>query len=476
MIDDVKGRTRLVYRDIPNITFAPEWSVAAIRQALNSHNLGLFDASGQFVDTLIADPRVTAVLNARLTGLFSREVKFRPANSSRAAKEVLDAWQQCWTYLASDGALQQIAAYQNLFGWWPSQICWDATTPLLRPILRPWHARFTFYHWDLRQYIALGQDGMKIIMAGDGKWLLHAPRGEYRAWLWGTLRSIAWAWRLRHDAQRDMAHYSEVYGAPTRVGITPAAASPTERDQFAQQISQLGANTTLLLSSGVDGAGQDYKYELVEAKSTAWQIFSGLKSDCDLDITLAILSQNLTTEVSTGSYAATQTHMEILQRGIEADNESWKITIHDQIARAFAYLNFGDADLAPWTDWDCQDRSHYDSNAKNYLAFGQALQIAAQGGVRFQKGQEALVRQFARSQFGIVLPDAIEVTEPQPKAGAGRPDEESSDAKGKEDGGGKPAPAKVPGKAKEGRSSRARSQGKPARASVRAAGRKRGTR
>ena len=418
-LQDAKGRTRLVYRDIPIISLAENWLPAGIESALRSHVIGLFDASGQLADQLIADPRVTATLNSRLAGLFGREVRFRPANKSRAAKEVCDAWVEAWPMLCSGGSLQQISAYQILFGWWPAQILWNQTTSIKRPILAPWHARYTYYHWDLRKYIALTQDGQMAIYPGDSKWVLHAPRGEYRAWMWGAVRAVAWPWLLRKFAQRDMSRFSEVHGMPTRVGIAPAAADPKERDLFAQQLSTLGAETTLLLAVGVDKSGQSYDYKLVEATSTGWQIFPGLIDRCDMDIVLAIMMQNLTTEVTGGSFAATQSHMDMRQAGIENDNESWRLTLHDQVARPFAYLNFGDPDLAPWTDWDVTPRQNYSDNGKNFLSFGQAIQIARQGGMEFTDEDD--LRKFALSNFGITLPNSIRMTEPN--SGAGKKEE-----------------------------------------------------
>jgi hypothetical protein len=182
---------RVIMRDIPNVSGLGIWTPATIRSALQGHKIGMFEMSGQLVDEIIADDRVTATLNSRLCGLFSREMMFKPANDSRAAREVLDAWVAAWPQISSRGSLMQIGAYQLLFGWWPAQLIWNTEKPIKVPRLDPWHARFTYFHWDLRKYIALTQDGSKVIFPGDGKWMLHAPRGDYRAWMWGAIRACA---------------------------------------------------------------------------------------------------------------------------------------------------------------------------------------------------------------------------------------------------------------------------------------------
>lgn len=437
--DPLKGRSigemRVIERDIPNISGLGIWNPVSVRNALNAHKIGMFEMSGMLVDDIIADDRVTSVTASRLSGLFSREVIHTPANDSREAKEVLDAWERAWPAICSHGSLLQIGAYQMLFGWWPAQLVWNTEKPIAVPRLDPWHARYTYYHWDLRRYIALTQDGSKVIFPGDGKWLLHAPRGEYRAWMWGAIRAIAKLWLLRDYALRDMSRFSEVHGMPIRKAIAPAASDPNDRDAFAKALGNLGQETTIMVTQGADQAGMNYDLELVEATATAWEIFPGLVDRCDMGITLAILMQNLTTEVKGGSFAATQSHMDIRQNGIEADNEAWKLTLHEQVARPFAYVNFGDADLAPTTCWDVTPKEDYAANGQRFYSFGQAMQVLRQAGIAFKKGKEAELRAFTRKNFGIEMPEgAIEITEPDSGAGA-KPDastQEKKDAPSKE--------------------------------------------
>lgn len=406
---DVRGRAQLVYRDIPLVTVQNSWTVDQTRAALAAHTIGQFETSAQLADAILGDDRVTATLGSRVSGLFGREVRFKPGNDSSAARECLDAWQECWPAFSGDGALAECHVYGILMGWSAAQPVWDTTTPIYKPSLRPWHPRYSYYHWPLRRYIALSQDGQIAIEPGNGKWMLHAPFGAYRGWIRGTIRALAEPWLLRHFAFRDMARYSEVHGMPTRVGEVPAASDPEERSQYAAMLSQLGSETTLLLSKGVD---QQYSYgfRLEEAKDTAWEVFPGLIDRCDMAIVLAIMFQNLTTEVKGGSYGATTAHMDIRESGLQADNAAWKYTLYNQVARVFAYLNFGDADLAPWTDWDVEPRGNYETNAKQFQQFGIAIDQMARGGVRFRDVEE--LRKFAADRFGLNGLPAFDLKEP----------------------------------------------------------------
>jgi len=138
--------------------------------------------------------------------------------------------------------------------------------------------------------------------------------------------------------------------------------------------------------------------------------FIGAIDNCDMAIVLALLFQNLTTEVKGGSFAATTSHMDIRDSGIQDDNAAWKATLHGQIARPFAQFNFGDPGLAPWTEWDVASRSQYEANARQFQAFGTAIEVMARGGLKFTN--EGQVRVFASKRFGLdELPD-FAITEP----------------------------------------------------------------
>ncbi len=413
----LKGIAKIVYRDLPLISTIVDWQVDWLRAAVRAHMWGMFEQSGQLVDAILGDDRVHATLGSRISGLFGREVRFRPANDSMAAKECLDAWVKAWPGFATVAAQTEMQAYTILMGFEPAQLSWGAMGGVeYCPYVRPWHPRYTYYNWSLRKFVAFSQDGSLPILPGNGKWLLHAPYGEYRGWIRGAVRPIAEPWLMRHWALRDWARFSEVHGMPIKKGIVPASAEQGQRDAYEAALSQLATETTLMVSQGNDGVNS-YDFELVEAKDTAWEAFPGLRDHCDMAIVLALMFQNLTTEVKGGSYAATTAHMDIRQGGLQFDNAAWRWTIWQQVARPFAWLNFGDPDLAPITDNDVTPREEYEHNAKQFQEFGKAIQVLAQGGVKFTDTEQ--LRKFCSEKFGLDgLPD-FEINDPVATGGGG---------------------------------------------------------
>ena len=409
----VRQRAGTVYRDVPITTIQHGWSVQAVRSALYQSMYGYFFESGQLIDAMLGDDRVQATLGSRIGGLFGRELIVEPANESSAAREVADAWQPSAEDICGGWGLTETAAYAIFQGFGHGQIVWDTSQTIWRPEPRPWHPMFEWFDWTTRKYIAISQDGNKPIIPGDGKWYGHLPFGSYRAWVRGAMRAVAEPWVIRHFAIRDWAGFSEIHGFPQRVGRVPAAADPAQRAAYEASLANMGSNTALILPSGVDGESIGYDYELVEATASAWEAFPGLRDHCDLSIVLAIKFQNLTTEITSGgSYAAAREHGKGDVAQIAADNRAWMRTIRHDFARPFAYLNFGDADLAPITRWDVPTppREDYAGNADSFVKLASAVAQMAAAGFKFTNVED--FERFARSQLGVRLPTSFSIGDP----------------------------------------------------------------
>ncbi len=416
------ARAKLVYRDIPLVTIQNSWTPQGVVAALTSHMSGIFELSAQLVDSMLGDDRVQATLGSRTSGLFGSEVKHASSNVARvrgsdAAKECRDAWEEWWPSFADGWSLPTSHEQAIFMGFAQAQLIWDTTGPVWGPRLRPWHPRFSYYNWDVRRFVAITMDGALPIYPGDGKWLLHAPYGCDRGWIRGAVRAVAEPWLIRHYAIRDWARFSEVHGMPIRKAIVPASSAVDERNLFEAQVSSLGSETSILLPQGMDAknGGTSYDLQLLEATDTAWEAFPGLRDHCDMAIVLALLFQNLTTEVKGGSFAAASSHMDIRQGGIRNDNAAWRSTLYSQVIRPFALFNFGDADLAPTTDWDVRARADYEGNARQFQAFGTAIEVLRRGGVKFL--DTTAVRKFARETFGLDKMPDFDITDPVASGG-----------------------------------------------------------
>ncbi len=405
----VKPTAKVFFRTIPLVVVQNAWPVDQARAALAQHMIGIFERSAQLCDSILGDDRVMATLGSRRAGLFGRDVRFKPANDSDAAKEVLDAWVAHWPQFTGDSSLGLMSDYEVLMGFADAQLVWDTSAPVWKPFMRHWHPRYQYWNWDVRKMVAITQDGSRAIIPGDGKWIHHSRFGMERCWIRGAIRAVTEPFLGRHWARRDWFRWSEKHGLPTLLASTPMAADPNERNMFVQQVANLGNETTVLIGKGVD-EHNSYGLDLLEAKDRAWDGFAGLIDGCDMAIVLALLFQNLTTEVKGGAFAATSAHMDIRDSGIQDDNAAWKSTLHSQVARPFAFFNFGDANLAPITDWDVASRSQYEANAKQFQAWGTAVEVLRRGGIEFKDSNQ--MRAWAAKTFGLDSMPPFKLVEP----------------------------------------------------------------
>jgi hypothetical protein len=399
--DPLKGATpegaRVTFRDVP-VGVVPTWRVCDTRAALTEHQMGVFTRSSLLVESVLADDRVHATLGAVSSALFSRPVKFVRARGkgvdAGAARECLAAWKEVWPRLSQSGAFDTLIRWRKLMGFAPAEVLWQTDTPLWEPHLKFFHPMYVLYRLDLRRYVAITLDGERVIEPGSGKWFLHAPYGEYRGWQLGAIRAIAPLWLARTYALRDWSRYSEVHGIPIVKAKVPAGGDAQEKQRFTTQVSTLGQESVVMLPQGVD-LNQNYDLELLEAKDRSWEAFRGLIDQCDMSITLALLHQNLMTEMKEGSFAAARQHADVRQEEIAFSEKTFMHDLYMQVARPFALFNFGDANLAPRTRFDIDPDEDHAMRSEILLRLSTAVDLLARNGHRTDVA--ALAKQFGLS-------------------------------------------------------------------------------
>lgn len=381
------GRIGVIRREVPISTTSTSWTVADVRSANQDLVLGLFDRPAQLVDSLMGASRVQAAMNSRTGGLLGREVEFpvrKELRDSALAKECAEAFTARWPEMGGEEVLAEIDSWGIMIGFGPAQLLWDLGGEYGTPHLNLWHPRYSYWHPTDRCLVAIGLDMQERITPGDGHWFVHAPRGLVRGWMRGAMRAVAEPWLARCYARRDWSRYSERHGYPILKARTPSDANGPDVDRFRVSLQNLGQESVIELPHGVD-ATQSYDLDYLEAKDQAHEAFQSLIASCDAEITLAIMSQNLTTEVTEGSYAAARVHADVRQSLLEADARTLARAVYTQIARPFAALNFGNPDLAPLVRWDVKPYEDDLTAAQTFAAFATALRSLRQAGLALDR-------------------------------------------------------------------------------------------
>jgi phage gp29-like protein len=394
-----------IVRDIPVSLVSLNWTVQEIRDALDAHAAGMFQASSQLAEAITGDDRVQAALGSRVGALFGLPVRFEAAEADTGG-EVVGAWKQAWKRCTegpfTGNTLTEIKRWAHMQGFHVSEIQWDTTVTPWQPLLRPLHPMHFYLDIARRTLVATTMDGPIDVTPGDGRWFVHAPHGVYRGHMQGAVRALALPWLLRQLARRDWARYSERHGLPLIKAIMPGMAKTEDKDRFTSSLATMGTEAVVSLPQNLDGTGFDVG--LIEASSQSWEGFDRLIVRCDSAITLCLQWQNLTTEVKEGSLAASRVHADVKQTAIEFDEATLARDIEWQIARPFAAWNYGNPELAPITRWDCEPLEDIAAANAGLETFARACSYLTQARVDFDPAELAKRYRVRGMQGATVLP------------------------------------------------------------------------
>ncbi len=393
-----------VLRDIPIVSVTGDWTIVAIREALAAHKQGLFGPSANLVDDAFGDDRVQATLGSRTGALFGQDVIHERAPTDDGSCE--EAWTEQWKAIMGTGVCHELKRWAIMMGFSVAEILYDTSVTPWRQYLKPWHPRHIYYRWDIRKLVAMTMTGPVIIEPGAGKWFVHSPFGLYRGWIHAAIRAIADKWMIKQLAWRDWARFNERHGLPMIKAMVPAAGDAKQKENFVSSMSTMGQEAVVGLPQMVDGTG--YDIQLLEARDRAWETFKGAIESADRSIILTIKSQNLTTEVQEGSFAAARQHGNVEQVTLEFDNDTFANDFYEQVSRPFALYNFGDASKATRSSWDIEPEEDKAVKAKTFSDISNAVSVMIAAGVQLDVASIA-------KEFGFnVTSSSIVKTETSP--------------------------------------------------------------
>jgi phage gp29-like protein len=338
------------FRELPNYSWSDFDSVTAVKSAIRALEYGQLDQAALICDAMRRDDRIAGCLDRRTQALPALPFHLEPGTGRRAG-QVMELVEANFERMFPDGVLSELQIWGVMLGLGIGQLLWEGRDGLWWPTLRIWHPRFAYWRWDDRAWHTNteGQTGV-VLTPGDGQWVMLSFKTLERAFMFGSARHLYVPWLLRQWAMRDWGRWSEVYGSPLRVAKTPAAADEADKQRFLSELAMLGSESVIRLPGSADPLNQ-FAVELMEAKSTGSDGFNQLIGKAETSIAVALLGQNLTTEVKGGSFSAAQVHESIRAEILQADAQLVAKCLREQVLKPWAAFNFGDPELAPQLRW-----------------------------------------------------------------------------------------------------------------------------
>lgn len=369
-----------VFKDMPVTSWTGGWSTSTVEGALNAHDQGQFMLSAQLAEAVQRDARVSSALNTRAKGVVGLPVTITASTvGDRAlAAKAAQAIHQRWHESNWSADLVQVLRWQILMGFGLAELVWTGTAERWDFDLKLWHPQFLWFNWADRSYTLNTAEGPVTVTPGDGKWLLYTPEGPYRAWMTGGVRSIAQPWLGRQHEKRDWMRFCELYGLGILKAKVPSATIEGDKDTFFDSLTvQRGSELVVLCPQGATPQ-ESYDVELLEATATGWQTFESAIGQDNKEIAIALLGQNLTSDVDGGSFAAATVHAAVKQDYIEADARGLALAFLNQALRLWAQFNYGDADLAPTLAWNTKPPEDRKAEADTLVQVSTAVAALAQ--------------------------------------------------------------------------------------------------
>jgi phage gp29-like protein len=291
-------------------------------------NLGRY----QVLRDLKNDPHVWSCIQSRKSGLMSLEWALIQNESSEGIYRIISEFLKKIDVFA----LTRDILEAPLFGFQPFEIIWKLSEDKQKIILpeRIIPRLQELFIFDKNGNIKLSNSminneelsAYKILVAGYEANSIN-PYGH------SLLSKCFYPVTFKNGGLKIWLNFIEKFGSPLIMGQYQRGTTQDEIEKFADSLNLMAQDAVIVAPS-------DINVEFKEAaKSTSSELFRDLLKFCNTEISKAILSQTLTTEIDIGSYAATEIHFRIRKEVILSDARLVETFINKIIKMIFE-LNF----------------------------------------------------------------------------------------------------------------------------------------
>lgn len=413
VIDGGKGSSLITQ---PSPRSYLHWTPRALQTLQVTADAGDLTRLGDLGDQMIADDRINKLLDDVSGGVLGCDLTFETnahttVGDAEKGEELEEDWPQAYgeDELASfqDWLLIVGVAFARHEKWVVSQ----GDGHRVVPVFKTWHPKHFRYDWEHNTWLFRDGEGRESpITAGDGEWIIGTLKGDYRPWANGKWRGCSPWWMLKRYGISDWGVHSEK--ASKLVLSSNEFALADDRKKIAAEIFQLAKDAVISLPPGFD-------LKIVELSANTKEIYEAQIEAANMGFTLAIVGQNLTSEVSGGSLAAANTHERKELRVFRYVAKKLGRILQEQSLPWWAEYNFGDRKLAPYPRWATDPPE--DKGAKVAMLGALGTGLVALQTVGFKLSAKAI-----EEQYGIKLEEmsdaeveALKPPEPALPAGGG---------------------------------------------------------
>ncbi len=296
----------------------------------------ILNKSGNSLDSyrkLKYDPHVWSCIQSRKSGIQSLDYT---VNGSEASIEQTKLIEYFLGEVNLSSLLRDVLE-AVLFGWQPFELIWNEVEHSGRYLL-PMKIQAKPQEW-----FCYDTDG-KLCIRGKSGGATAVPNHKFAVasheasftnpYGEALLARCYWAVTFKNGGLRFWVNFMEKYGMPVIIGKYTRGATSDEALKLAQTLSDMHEDAVIVSPSDID-------INIAEAsRNSSTELYLEMINFCNTEISKALLSQTLTTELKSGSLAAAQTHYKIRREIIAADSKIAESFINS-IIRLICDINFG---------------------------------------------------------------------------------------------------------------------------------------
>ena len=371
----------------PDLETVKAWDFDRYKDAVTRASRGDLREAGRLCEALFRDGRVSACLNA-LAGVLGLPLSFESGDGEDVEKdeviEALNGQHGDWWKMLPEDELGRVLKWGMLFGIGLAQKIWYFDDERGRWLMRfeVWSPKWLKYEkgiWKLET-----KEGTIEITPGDGQWFMFTPYGGTAPWDQAPWQEIALWWLFKFNARTNWDNYSNRQGGGLNVFTTAEKTTKANRKKIVTEFKNMGKNRVLAMPNG-------WSFDIVEGEARTYDSFERQLIFANTSISIALLGQNLTTEVRSGSLASARVHENVEARIIRTVSNQLGTETHEQVLTWYVALNWASQPV-PWATWDTTPPENRKEKAQTFSLVGDFLQKASKAG--FTVDPEQLAEQF----------------------------------------------------------------------------------
>lgn len=282
-------------------------------------------------DNISFDSRVQAVVSSRKSAVKSMEWGLTGENVPDSEKEF---HKEYLNEFNMHDVLDEILD-AALYGYKPIEIIWgsDGTKTIPNKLVGLPQKWFEYNYNNELVFLSKSNNytGIKV---PENKFIVSRSHPTYaNPYGIGAYSACFWPVTFRKNGLKFWTVFLEKYGIPFLVGKSPEGEQENRIFEIADMLESM-------VQDAIAVVPKDYDIEIKESAQSAGKNDSIHKTYLDfmnLEIAMAIIGTNLTTEVQGGSFAASQSHMEVRKDIIESDQRIVEQTFNELIKTTHSF-------------------------------------------------------------------------------------------------------------------------------------------